>query len=548
VAKLFAAQVALAAWLAACASLVGVQDGVLEVEGGTDATTEASPAEAGVDATPDTTIPPEAATDSGAVVDTGSTADSAPSDDAEPTEDSGVVEDATVEASAEAGVDAAGDTSMAAGDAAIDAAESGTAADAGGCETQVPNLITGIFVAPGGTDGINCGTTPAAPCASVQAGLDSAFAQGHTVVYLAAGNYTESIIVYAGITLQGGWNDSAGSWTPICSDAGAAEAVTITAPATSNVTVTANAIGGAATLSTVTLASMPQASVQPGESIYGIIAIGTTGASTALVLEDVVVQLANGGAGLGGAAGSMPAAATGTCTAGTGATGAAGPPGLGADGGTFLQTGYVPGDGTTATVGSPGSNGVPGGAGVCANGVTAECSGGSCKAKTSTNTCGGTGPSGCAGAGGGPGTGASGGGSSIVLYIWDATVTCSDSTLAAGAGGAGGTGGAGGDGGAGSAGQSGTAAGSCDTTIGGNCLTGCTTSGAVVLGGGTAGGAGGTGGVGGQGGGGAGGSACVYFTGGGGTFTPSTSTLTFGAAGAGGAFGGASGVAQPRCL
>jgi hypothetical protein len=201
-------------------------------------------------------------------------------------------------------------------------------------------------------------------------------------------------------------------------------------------------------------------------------------------------------------------------------------------------------------MGSPGGNGLDGGSGVCANCVAPGCSGSGCGVASTTKTCGQDGLSGCGGPGGLPGGGAGGGGSSIVLFAWDAHVTCNGTTLTAGAGGAGGPGGTGGDGGGGSAGAAGTGAGTCGTTVpaGLLCLSGCTTtSNPVTMSGGGAGGAGAAGGTGGTGGGGAGGWSCAYYLGGAAVMTPSGSSFNHGAMGTGGAPGGANGVQQQKC-
>ena len=518
---------AFAGALAACASLVGVQDGVLE-EAGADGTTEAALAETGADVTTDAAS--EATSDATTARD--AAVDSATTPDAPAAEDTGA---------AEAGLE---DSGVGAEATAPDASEAG-------CAGRVVDPTVGVFVAPGGSTAPNCGLTQEAPCGTIQSGLNTANANGaHNIVYVAAGTYIESITLYANVTVQGGWNESGdgGTWTPACSDAGAPSSgsVTIVAPTTTNVTVTAADLGGTATLSTLTIASKAQGAVQPGESIYGIIATGT---STTVVLDDVMAQIAGGGAGMNGSPGLSMPAATGSCVAGSGADGGLGPVGTGSNGGTFSATGYVAGNGTTGPdAGVPGGNGVAGGNAVCANCAVSACGGTNCSVST-TKTCGENGLSGCGGAGGGAGAGAGGGGSSIVVYVYDATVNCNESILAAGPGGDGGIGGPGGAGGAGSAGSKGTSAGSCPTNGStGLCTFGCSTSASVFLDGGSAGGAGGTGGAGGQGGGGAGGSSCTYFAGGlSGVFSSSSCTLTYSTPGSGGALGGASGFAQPRC-
>ncbi|MGD0527985.1 MAG: hypothetical protein ABSE49_22820 [Polyangiaceae bacterium] len=567
---LVATHVALGVALGACASIVGVKDGILDTDASAAGTTESAFADGAVDMVNDGATGDGSATD--ATVSDASAADSTAGDsstgdstagdasaesgpdatmgpDAEDASDAGAAgpdgtTDAPEEAPAEAGPTDTGLADVLDAGGASDAASDAT--DAGGCPSQVVDPTTGVFVVPGGSDaGASCGSL-ATPCGGVQLGLDRANARGATTVYVAAGTYDESISLYAGITLQGGWTESAGVWAPICTGS-APTAVTITAPPASNVTVTATSLGGTATLETMTITSKAEASVQPGESIYGIVA---TGATTSLVLDDVVVLISAGGQGANGSTGPAGAAAVGTCAGGNGGGGAAGPTGTGSTGGSFSAAGYTAGAGTTGAGGAAGNAGADGGAGVCASCVTPGCSGGNCVAVATNKTCGASGLSGCGGAGGGPGAPGAGGGSSIVLYVWDAQITCNDTTLTAGAGGAGGAGGPGGDGGAGSAGQPGASAGSCGTSVPGSllCASGCTaTSNPVTMDGGAPGGSGGSGGTGGQGGGGAGGWSCSYYQGGAGTLTASGSSFTFGAPGAGGALGGASGTAKEKC-
>ena len=230
------AQLSLAAGLAACASLVGVQDGVLEHEAGQDGTTEAAAAETGADAQADSST--DATTPGDAALDSTTAPDSAEAID------TGEVIDAGHDAAGDAGD--AGDAGTSPEEASTDGSTDAPL-DAGTCQSRVPSTTTGVFVAPGGTDGVHCGDLPAAPCATVQAGLNSALNQGRTIVYVAAGAYTESISLYANVTVEGGWSYSGGAWTPVCPgpDAGtASQAVVITAPTSSNVTVSAIDLGG----------------------------------------------------------------------------------------------------------------------------------------------------------------------------------------------------------------------------------------------------------------------------------------------------------------
>lgn len=526
--KLFVAYASIAIGLASCAAIVGVKDGVLE-DGGADGTTQA--AEGGADGGTDGTTSADTS-----FVDGGDAADGA----------DGAARDATLDGS-DAAQDASTGDSATTPDADAASVSEGGDADAGGCLSQVVDTANGVFVASGGSSASTCGTI-GTPCGGVQLGLDRANALGRSIVYVAAATYTESINLYPGITLQGGWTVASGPWTPICT-AMAAQAVTIAAPSSANVTVTASALGATATLQTLTILSMAASSVQPGQSIYGIVAVGAT---TTLELQDVSVQTVAGGAGTTGVNGDAGAAASGACPFGTGDNGTVGPAGTGSPGGTYSSTGYAAGNGGPGTPGGAGGNGTQGGDGGCANCVTPGCVGTGCGVASTMLTCGQPGTSGCGGSGGGAGTGGGGGGSSIPLFLWDARVTCVDTTLTAGAGGGGGNGGAGSDGGAGSAGQAGTGAGTCDTTVptGLLCVTPCTTTATpVVMDGGAPGGKGGTGGPGGAGGGGAGGWSCAYYLGGAASLNASgsASSFTFGNPGSGGQLGGTDGVAKEKC-
>ena len=180
------------------------------------------------------------------------------------------------------------------GDATIDGSgsgsggSSGSSSGSGGCASKTVDQANGVFVAVGGADGGTCGNI-GAPCGSVQQGINRA-QLGKSIVYVGAGKYVESISLNASLTIEGGW--TAGStWTPICTSSANA-AVVLQAPASSNTTVLADAIGGTATLRSLTIASKTQASVQPSESLYGVFARGS---STKLVLDDVVVRLGPAG-------------------------------------------------------------------------------------------------------------------------------------------------------------------------------------------------------------------------------------------------------------
>jgi hypothetical protein len=254
-----------------------------------------------------------------------------------------------------------------------------------------------------------------------------------------------------------------------------------------------------------------------------------------------------GGTGFAGGAGG----AGGTCVhrsgmpgaPGTGPGGATASPGTGGAGAPAAWvTGAIPGlDGALGSVGiagtpgsgaandltggqvwtgSPGSSGSDGSAGSGGGGA----GGGGTWACACSNTIslgGGGGAGGVGGAGGQGGAGGTAGGGSFAVYLWNSSISATNSSLTAGDGGAGGAGGLGGRGGAGGAGGSGGIAGPGLPGHSG--------------GAGGTGGAGGEGGAGGPGGGGSGGPSIGIFRGGTSTVLTDDGTLIiYGIGGPGG--------------
>ena len=392
------------------------------------------------------------------------------------------------------------------------------------CVSASVNESAGIFVATSGsTDTSTCGTMTV-PCASIQTGLDRAHQiTGKSIVYVARGNYGEAVTLYAGLSLEGGWdvldNGQSKTWVQACSDRAGAVVVK---PQASARTVQAIDLGGSASIADLTIASKAAGA---GESLYGVFARGVT---TELALDDVVVIVSSGGDGVPGANGSDADAGASGCAPDLGAAGAPGSPGTGAEAGVFGSDGFQTCSGTDGTSGTAGLAGSAGGAGACA--TCGQCKSFiGCSFNTSGQSCGGTGYAGCGGGAGGAGTSGSGGGSSVAVFAWDAKVTLTNCNVRASNGGAGGSGGASGSGGAGGPGAIGDA--------GASCTVGCTNSCGAISGagaGGDAGTAGGSGGAGGVGGGGSGGCAFALYQGGSATITATTTTLAHGDAGAGG--------------
>ncbi len=473
------------------------------------------------------------------------------------TTDTGTTADGTTDAPADNSTNEAGADVVAAHDSAV------------ACLLTVPNTTAGVFVAPGGS-GAACGSE-SQPCGTIAEALAViAMSSGtKSIIYLANGAYTEQVALVGGITMQGGWLDSGGSWTHLCTATPQTGAV-IQAPAGASWTVSASfSAAGSSTLDTLTIQSIATAAT--GQSLYGVMA---TGSATTLVLNDVDINVAQGGTGAAGMPGTMGnPGGSGACSspssgaAGTnGTTGGNGTDGKPGPQGTFTSAGFVPGNGGAGvTSGSDGTNGAVGLPGNTAMVSEAACPGGTGCGPNQIGPCTGSqGLCGSFGTGGTIGTEGLGGGSSIGVYAWGASVTITGSgasgsgtSVTLGGGGTGGAGGPGGPGGMGTPAQAGAAgqyAATCNTHCVGttcNCIMPQTTSCASEGGTGGAGTAGGNGGTGGGGGGGGGGDSYCWYPGGGGTVTPAPGTSCKpGSPGPGGKGGGSSntgatGIAAP---
>ncbi len=405
--------------------------------------------------------------------------------------------------------------------------------ETGPCPPMSPDPTQSIFVATGvGSDSADCGS-PMAPCQTVQVGVNRARTVGRPLVYLNRGVYSESVMLAAGVTIQGGWDDFGGNWTKNCDPT----AAVVQAPPTSNVTFTADTLGGTAALDTLTVLSKGASDVGAGESIFGIMALN---ASTTLNLATVLVRVVDGGSGAVGTTGpdGTPGPVGGCSPSGTGSNGTQGPPGSGALVGTFSAQGYASNPGGPGTSGGGGDNGPLGfnngcsSCGSCGLDMTGTC----VFTPDGSSTCSYGGLGGCGGGGGTGGGGGGGGGSSLALFAWDATVNATGGTLQSGNGGAGGDGGFGGASGPGGPGGDGSADPACTTA--------CDVSCNPLLNGlqpGGPGGGGGNGGIGGQGGGGAGGMSYAVVQGGAASVNLTSVQLLHGQAGPGGNVGGAPG-------
>jgi hypothetical protein len=319
--------------------------------------------------------------------------------------------------------------------------------ETGPCPPVTPDSTKTIFVSTGGGNDVpTCGSEQS-PCATIQTGVMRASTVGRPNVYVDRGTYVESVSLASGVTVQGGWDDVGGIWTRNCNPT-----ATVIQAASSNVTITADTLGGTATIDTLTVLSKDPALVGSGESLYGIMAIDAT---TTLNVNVVLVAIGKGGDGSAGGTGTDGTGGGGGCTPSDGVNGAAGSNGAGAVAGTLSRSGYTSAAGTDGTNGTGGDNGVAASSGTCvACGTCAiDPMTGLCGfTPDGTQSCGTLGPSGCAGSGATGGGGGTGGGSSVALFAWDAHVTLTGGSLQSGDGGAGGNGGSGGNGGAGGAG------------------------------------------------------------------------------------------------
>lgn len=401
-------------------------------------------------------------------------------------------------------------------------------------------------------------------------------------VYIAGGEYTETITLASGVNLYGGFDhtngwarSSATSARPdILGGRVAVWAANLTDPtkidrleirSADNYTPSQHTIGVVALNNTVDL-QVTNCVIESGDNLVQ----GQTGDRGA----NATGSGSDGGGGGNGACDDLIAGGTGG-SPGSGGSGATSGyhGGNGGRGGTFEQSfGFdgqdghrnssdvTPGGagGSRCSVGNPGSDGWDGAkggigstgsgatgffgvGGTGGNGVTGDGGGGGGGGGGQVNNAlvgecqciactGGSGNGGGGGGGGGPG-GAGGkggqpGGASIGVLIRNATVSVTDSTINSGDGAQGGSGGLGGNGGDGGSGGFGATTCLSEVGRGGN------------------GGDGGDGGQGGVGGGGRGGHSIGVLIEPGGVYTPSSTTINFGNAGIGGTGGGTGSAGQ----
>jgi hypothetical protein len=525
---------ALACSLAGCAAIWGVDAPIADDDGGSqDATTEASVEGSAGDATQDSGVGEDGHAGDATMGDALAADSEAP--DATTSGDSAVTDSTTNDAEIDSGAGDTGTSVVESGAAETSvAADSGMAADSGcGNVVDVTNAV--LVYGANGMDTATCGTL-STPCKTIKFGISQALGTGKSV-YVAGGTYSEAITLAAGITIVGGFDlGNGGEWITTC-NATPHDEVIVQAP--DSPAVLADQLGGVAQLQTLTVKTV--AVGQPGESLYGVFARGTTGV-TRLNLIDVAVISGTGGIGTNGGTGDAGAQGSGTCAPGDAGPGVPnGVPGSGADAGWSSQ-GYIGNLGTPGGTGATGSS-APATTGTCETCVSCSSFIG-CTQKDVDASCGTPGQPGCGGGGGLGGGGGGSGGTSVALFVWggSATVTVTGGVLMAGNGGNGGNGGLGGMPGAGGPGTAGSSGPMCDTVCNGSCVPA-----SPLAGSGGPAAQGGEGASGGQGGGGVGGSSYAIVHGGGASVTISTDTPVElpGDAGQGGVVGGASGQAGP---
>lgn len=381
----------------------------------------------------------------------------------------------------------------------------------------------------------------AAPKRTIAAAIGAASASNRDV-YVSEGNYVESVVLSAGVSVFGGYLASAG-WTRAAGDL-----VTIFSP--SAIGVRAQFLAAPTELQLLGIRSA--AALDPSQSSVGVLVTN----SAQVTIRNCTINAGNGAAGQAGFPGqNNTAGANGQMAGGIlpgnggssscGATGGSGGPGvIGAVGGISGIIGIqAPGGASAGAGGAPGASGTCSGTSSTNGGSAPPVSsaagtgarGGGGVAGTAAGTLsasgayqvpvGGTGASGQAGGGGGGGGSGGGSANGNTPAPFDFCTSCNG--IASGAGGGGGGGGCGGFGGGGGQGGGasfGVVSVSSAVTIAGTM---------VMTGAGGVGGTGGNGGSGGSGGGGGSGAP--------GEVRSNSCSTRSGGSGASGAMGGSGG-------
>lgn len=404
--------------------------------------------------------------------------------------------------------------------------QDGSSSDSGVAECDPEAVADGVFASASSGDDVAGDGTAMRPVATIGVAITIALATEQRTIYLDESVYEEAVLLPdapLGLVIEGGWVRVGAQWSIDCSD-DVVQRTIIAAPPSSSFVVEANGVVHPSALRRMTLATKASGASPDdasGESIYGVRVLGE---GSVLALEDIVVDVGDGGEGgvasegIVGTAGPLPDDDK-SCDGlvcddgGTGAAGGiAGAPA--AMPGSFDEVGFVPSDGAPGNDGGEGRAGTsspsgPQSASNCVSGCTCH-NDSVCSSDGNVGLAGGPGRCGCGGGGGGGGAAGRGGGATVALFVSgaNATVSVVRAQLSSGNGGAGSQPGEGGAGGAGSLGVEGGST-SCFTgcSTGGGPCENCYSSGETMLEGGAAGGVGGSGGSGSAGGAGAGGDA-----------------------------------------
>ena len=166
------------------------------------------------------------------------------------------------------------------------------------CDGIDGDELDAVFVASSGSDTATCGPM-AEPCATIQWGVDRAASIGSGNVYVAAGDYTESVVLADGVSIYGGYDAGAG-WgrdpgTYVSRIAGVDGAIEGQA-----LTLLADAVTVPTVVADMTLVGPDAVGTAPngrGRSSYVVVVRNSTGA---LLIQRNSIEAGSGAAGSDG--------------------------------------------------------------------------------------------------------------------------------------------------------------------------------------------------------------------------------------------------------
>lgn len=180
---------------------------------------------------------------------------------------------------------------------------SGTGGESnGGSAGGGPMVPEVIFVASSGDDAADCGLTPETACKTISHGVERGVAAMRSDVYVQAGHYAEVVVLRAGVSVLGGFDNDwkSGARTDeahqVVIEGGSDETTK------ENVAVWAHDLGTKASLENLVIqapdAKGQRANAKDGRSSYGVHAV-----SAKLSLKDVDIKAGKGETGADGDAG-----------------------------------------------------------------------------------------------------------------------------------------------------------------------------------------------------------------------------------------------------